>query len=602
MSLRTAALLALSTLSAAVLLATPGRAQTSKLWGEQGELWTPTSRLPDFSHAGYHDGELPIPDLPVTATVTDFGAVGDGVTDDTAAFLAALAAAGEGAVLVPKGRYLITGELPIDRSKLVLRGVGSGQDGSVLYISKSLTDVHGAAPQWSWYGGFIHLRPAAPSITTRTTLAAAASRGDSTLKVTDGSAVAAGDVLLLRLLDDGSGSLGRELHGGHADAGDCSYQVPLRLDTVVRVASVSGDTVTLTQPLRLALDPAWKPELAAFSYIEDVGVEHLAIEFVEMPYAGHLFEPGYNAISFNDGVVDGWVRDVRIQHSDNGILTDSNVAHLSLLDVTLEGRDGHHGLNLSMSSDLLVQGFSIEAGWVHAMTLDHRAHGVVFSRMSSTTKELALDHHRDSPFENLFTEITAYNFASGGNTCAGPHAGARNTYWNLASPMVVPFIWGGTETNAMGDLSVAEQLTDHDQWYEVLKTPDPPNLYEAQLGARMCTETAADPCQRYAWDAVTGTCVLVPKDGPTCGGSGGGGAGSGGSGSGAGTSGAGGAGSTGAGAAAGGSSSSSESSGCGVARGGDGRAASGLALFGLAGLVGLARRRRPGAAKGSTCC
>ena len=27
--------------------------QYSKLWGENGELWSPTSRLPDFSHAGF---------------------------------------------------------------------------------------------------------------------------------------------------------------------------------------------------------------------------------------------------------------------------------------------------------------------------------------------------------------------------------------------------------------------------------------------------------------------------------------------------------------------------------------------------------------------
>lgn len=580
---------ALGALVAILFATTPSLAQTSKLWGDHGELWTPTSRLPDFSHAGYRDGEAPIPAFPITANVTDFGAVGDGVADDTAAFLAALAAAGEGAVFVPKGRYLITGQLPIDRSRLVLRGEGSGDDGTVLYIPRSLTEVLGAAPQWSWYGGFIQVRPAAPGLTTVTALGAAAARGDTSVKVVDASGIAAGDALVLRLLDDGSGSLGRALHSDHADAGDCTYQVPLRLDTVVRVQAVSGDTVTLTQPLRLAVDPAWKPELAAFEHLEDVGVEHLAIEFIEVPYAGHLLEPGYNAISFNDGVVDGWVRDVRILHADNGILTDSNVAHMTFEEVHLEGREGHHGLNLSMSSDLLVQGFQVDSQWVHAMTLDHRTHGTVFSKMSSPL-EMALDHHRDSPFENLFTEITAYNFASGGNTCAGPHAGARNTYWNLASPMVVPFIWGGTETNAMGPLTVAEELTDHDQWYEVLSAPDPANLYEGQLGARLCAETAEDPCLRYAWDAESGSCVLVPKSSPDCGGAGGGGAGAGATGSGPGATGAGGA-TAGTGAGAGASGANSETGGCGVAPGRDGGGAAVWAVA-LAALAAGRRRRR----------
>ena len=58
------------------------RAQTSLLWGENGESWTAESRLPDFSHAGYHEGVDAIPDLAVAANVLDFGAVGDGVADD----------------------------------------------------------------------------------------------------------------------------------------------------------------------------------------------------------------------------------------------------------------------------------------------------------------------------------------------------------------------------------------------------------------------------------------------------------------------------------------------------------------------------------------
>src|SRR3989304_4474548 len=57
--------------------------QTSQLWGQQGELWSPQSRLPDFSFAGYHMGEDPVPNVPVRANVKNFGAKGDGVADDT---------------------------------------------------------------------------------------------------------------------------------------------------------------------------------------------------------------------------------------------------------------------------------------------------------------------------------------------------------------------------------------------------------------------------------------------------------------------------------------------------------------------------------------
>lgn len=60
----------------------------SKLWGCKGELADPpgslgAQRLMDWSYAGYMAGEAPIPKLPLVGTVKDFGAVGDGVADDT---------------------------------------------------------------------------------------------------------------------------------------------------------------------------------------------------------------------------------------------------------------------------------------------------------------------------------------------------------------------------------------------------------------------------------------------------------------------------------------------------------------------------------------
>ena len=60
-----------------------------------------------------------------TISVADYGASGDGVTDDTSAFTAALAlAAGTGGIVyVPEGVYKITSQLIVDNC--VLRGVGT---------------------------------------------------------------------------------------------------------------------------------------------------------------------------------------------------------------------------------------------------------------------------------------------------------------------------------------------------------------------------------------------------------------------------------------------------------------------------------------------
>jgi len=77
---------------------------------------------------------------PVTVNVQDFGAVGDGETDNTGAFVAAMKAAagsGNGVVFVPRGRYLIKGNLLVPPG-VMLEGVfrapsaRSQQSGSVL--------------------------------------------------------------------------------------------------------------------------------------------------------------------------------------------------------------------------------------------------------------------------------------------------------------------------------------------------------------------------------------------------------------------------------------------------------------------------------------
>lgn len=491
-------------------------AETSQLWGAHGELWSDTSRLPDFSHAGYREGEAPIPDVAVVVSVSDFGAVADGVTDDTAAIQAAIDAAAGGAVLLPKGRYRVDGVLVVHESGVVLRGEGSGPDGSVLVIDKSLSDVLGPDEKWSYSGGFLRIGAVtAPELVGA--IARAEARGTRTLRTAGALGLAPGQLIELRQTDDGTGSLGRHLHAELAQSGTCAYQVPLRLDWPVRISAVNGSEISLRQPTRTDVRLEWTPELWTFPAVSEVGVEHLRIEFPDLPYAGHLHEPGYNAVFLAGGVVDAWVRDVSVVNADNAFLTEVRVKNVSLLDVRSEGRPGHHGFNLNQSSDVLIDGFQMHSDWRHTVTVDHRTNGTVVTRGSSTSP-MTLDHHRDSPFENLFTELGAYGFQSGGSTCAGPQAGARNTYWNLAPPMIAPLLWSGMQTNLVGNLSseIVPSLTPDREWLEDLTAVDPPNLYDAQLAARLC-EAPASPCARAVWDVGSRTCAESPRaDGAIC--------------------------------------------------------------------------------------
>lgn len=497
-------------------MAAPAAGGTSRLWGDAGELWDPAGRLPDFSYAGYRAGEAALPEVPGVVSVKDFGAAGDGRSDDTAAFIAAIAAANDGAVLVPAGRYVITARLTIARSRVVLRGEGSGPDGTVLYMPQSLAELYGQTPSWSWAGGFINVDGGESlSLPRLTRVTAPAARADDALAVRSAAGLRAGQLVALRLTDDASGSLGRHLHADQADASSCDTGRRLDLAWPVRILEIEGNVVRLAQPLRTDVRLEWTPELSAVDAIEEVGVEHLAVEFPDVPYAGHLKERGYNAITFHDGVVNGWVRDVRILNADSGVLLSYLIKNVTIREVRAEGRMGHHGIAaMNYTSDILVDRFTLDAPWVHGLTLSERANGVVFSRGQSVAP-IALDHHRAGPFENLFTEIPLYSFESGGSGCEGPHAGARHTYWNLGPAMILP-PWGAMQTNGIGELCAGDVQTSEEAWYESVSCLEPANLYEGQVAARLC-RASFDGHHRGVYDAATAACSQAPRpDGAAC--------------------------------------------------------------------------------------
>ncbi|KAL4458884.1 hypothetical protein ABPG75_013749 [Micractinium tetrahymenae] len=163
--------------------------QYSWLWGREGELWSPTGRMPDYSYTGYMANEASIPDYPTMFNVLNYGAKGDGVADDTKAIVAAIAAASQAAaklssvdcgtplrpkscpaatngfgnegragvaVLLPAGRYKVTGYVEIMQSNVVVRGEGINK--TTLYFPKPLSAIYGNQMQWSYMGGFLTFR------------------------------------------------------------------------------------------------------------------------------------------------------------------------------------------------------------------------------------------------------------------------------------------------------------------------------------------------------------------------------------------------------------------------------------------------------------
>jgi hypothetical protein len=472
---------------------------TSALWGKAGEAWSADSRLPDFSLAGYGAGQAAIPDYPVRLNVKDLGAKGDGATDDTAAFLQALRTVPEGgAVLVPAGRYVISDVLEITRSGVVLRG--EGPDKSILVMPKPLSVIHPRVHPdkgkmfYSFTGGFVVLKGSDEG-TRLGNVAASAKRGDTSLTLASPTALKPGVWIRLVLKNPEDNSLLRHLHGDLLEPGKDTVKMPLSVDWAAQVVAVDGARLTLNRPLRVDVRPEWRPQIFALApTLRGSGVEKLGLEFPGVPKRPHLQEEGYNAIHIT-GAVNCWVRDVTVTDADNGVIMDSSrfctVDGFVARAAKRVGITGHHALwATGRTQDALFIRFRCDTTYDHDLTVEGFASGNVFTHGSGVA--VNFDHHRNAPYENLFTDIDAGSvrrlFQSSGRGDRGPHSGARTTFWNIRGAGKLPAMPPPNHwplINLIGAGAYPAAGAADGPWVESGEgEPSPANLWEAQVARR----------------------------------------------------------------------------------------------------------------------
>jgi hypothetical protein len=478
-------------------------AQYSALWGENGEKWTPQSRLPDFSFAGYHCGEKALPNVPPGVSVKNFGAKGDGVTDDSQAFLDALSKVEQGAIEVPPGRYRITTILEINRSNIVLRG--AGPDKSVLFFPTPLNDIK---PDWgattsgqrtsnySWSGGLVTLRGSFGS-KTLAKIVEDSKRGDTVVRVASSNTLRVGQRIEVFQSDTPDNSLAIHLYSG--DSGPVqNLKGRMHSSFVCQIARIEGRRVHLDRPLRCDVRAAWRPQLRSFEpTVTESGVENLCFEFPNQPYKGHFTELGFNAIALG-GVADCWVRNVRTVNADSGIFINGNFN--TVQGVVIESQRahdnqncvGHHGIALA-GGDHFVADFEFRTRYIHDITVSHHCSGSVCAH--GRGMDLALDHHRDAPYENLFTDLDAGAgmrlWKCGGGENLGKHCGARGTFWNIRADSALsypPADFGPPSMNLIAlETTQASEKSRDGKWFEAIKPAkiQPQDLHAAQLQRRL---------------------------------------------------------------------------------------------------------------------
>ncbi len=494
----------LSLLLVSTLLAFAGNGsgeEYSQLWGENGERWTPDSRLPDFSYAGYQCGEKDIPTFDIQANIKDFGAVGDGKHDDSQAFLDAIEQVDKGTILVPNGKYVLTEIIEIRKPNLVLRG--ESRDGVILYFPTPLNEIR---PNWgattggrktsnySWSGGFFWMKGSYNS-TRLAKVTTPAQRGDHWISINSNSRLQENQWIEVRVDDTKDNTLAHHLYTGQP--GDTSkLNGRTHASLVTRISSIKEERIEIERPLRFDLEMEWNPRILRFRpNVTNVGIENLTFEYPVTPYDGHFTELGFNPIAMSD-VVHCWVRNIMIKHADSGIFISGKFCTIEEIEYESDrpadsrGDTGHHGIYIS-DDDNLFTNFNFKTTFIHDLTVSHCSGNVISNGKGN---DLCFDHHKRAPYANLYTNIDTgagtHVWRCGGGAALGKHCAGYGTFWNIRADRSIayPGGFGPLSMNLVAVQNDRPSRTDPDGlWFETIK-PDkiiPKNIHEAQRSKRL---------------------------------------------------------------------------------------------------------------------
>ncbi|MFQ6601446.1 hypothetical protein [Flavobacterium sp. C3NV] len=510
--------------------------------------------LPDFSYAGYHFGESQIPEVQgKIINATDYGVKANDALDDSKALLKAVKAASafEGNVILqlPAGRIILSEIVYIERSNFVLRGAGSGENGTEIYCprpmmylkdSESLAELREYLTtldkrqrepennvdlpfsQYAWSGGFIWTQIPGERVKsyldkyepTPNPLAKVSSgnMGEHTINVSDVKGLKVGDIVELQLFnkDGENGEIIKDLYkGANVKPGSHHWKFP-KLPIVrqqVEITKISNSKITIKTPLTIAIKPSYQAQLVEWKHLEEVGIEHLRFTFPDIPRVAHHVEPGNNAI-FLTRVFNSWVKDVTITNADSGILGEE-ISNITIQDIVTDGPHmSHYTVTLGGVHNVLVRNLKIYNKAVHPLSFNTFATKNVYQDCEIFADAL-LDQHSGANHQNLFDHITVhitpdknnsyYLFGGGGADYWKPSHGPFSTFWNLnvlvekpaeiTKPVLLYGMKDGPFARIIGVNGNAkfEVKYEPDAYIEFLNTPmdKVPSLYNYQLKRRL---------------------------------------------------------------------------------------------------------------------
>lgn len=445
-----------------------------------------SSYLPDFSFAGYHNGEVEISNANgKIVNAQDYGVIADDGLDDSKALKHAIKEASkiDGKVILqlPKGRLILSEVLYLERSHFVLRGTGVGKHGTEIFCPRPLmynedpevlkelreyliefnkrqieeeNNIDLPFSQYAWSGGFIWTK--APNTRVKSYLkkyekpyevlakVSNGKRGAFSFSVSDVKNISVGDVVELQLFnkDGEQGEIISDLYKNtEVKIGSHHWNFPdlPLVKQQVEVTSIKGNTVTIKSPLTIDIMPSYKAQLVAWKHLEEVGIEHFKIKFPKSPRIAHHVEQGYNGI-YLTRVFNSWVNNIVIENADSGILSEE-IANITISDIVTKGENiAHYTVAMSGTYNVLAKGIKVYNKAVHPLSFNTLATKSVYLDCEVFVDPI-LDQHSGANHQNLFDNIKVHLspdkansyplFAGGGAGYWKPSHGAFSAFWNI---------------------------------------------------------------------------------------------------------------------------------------------------------------------------
>jgi hypothetical protein len=418
--------------------------------------------LPDFSYAGYHHGEIRIPQVnfPVF-DVTNYGAIADDTVSDKTAIQNAINAAAltnqPAIVFFPKGKFIIADAtdnkfvpLKINASNIVLRGSGSGSGGTELFMKTfNVPQVVGSNPpapdtlnnQWKinpgLFIGYDDGINAEPFITNTT---AASAKGTFTITVANASSslLQPGNWILLTYFNNDIAVINAEL-APHEKQSSMTNLTALRISVYHQIVSVSGNQITFKEPLIYDISASKSWSVRKANYIKEVGIENIAFTGNwKRAFSHHRTwqdDSGWVIFDLNR-VTNSWINNC-VFKDVNRIGFTRNSGCISFINNKLVGNAGHEAFSSGGSWTLIGNNTDetyksgVLSGQQHSYGLVEESVGAVLWR-NTFPAATGFECHAGQPRNSLLDLNTGglYYNKVGGAAVNLPHHMQNLVLWN----------------------------------------------------------------------------------------------------------------------------------------------------------------------------